>query len=264
MRRAAATLSQPLCNLLRCGVSLCLAWTGLCAAETLVVLGDDAYPPVIHSQNGTPSGFLVTILERASALTGDRYTIQLSPWKRAYEMASRGEGGIVGISVNQERARQFDFSKPIYDDDIQIVTLATKSFPFARLEDLKGKTIGGVLGASYGESVDNAIAKGLFVVERDVSQAGRLRKLLAGRLDAAFIGNGVAGFEAAIAGQDDLRANRNLFTILPTPLTRDPLHLAFAKSMHKRDALDRFDAALERLRKSGELRRQASTGTPAR
>lgn len=43
--------------------------------------------------------------------------------------------------------------------------------------------------------------------------------------------------------------------ILPTPLTRDTLHLAFAKSMNKRDALDRFDAALEKLRKSGELKK---------
>lgn len=251
-------------RVLRQGLTVCVLSMGYCAAETLVVLGDDAYPPVVHVQGGTPSGFLVTILERASALTGDQYDIHLSPWKRAYEMASRGEGGVVGVSFNQERARLFDFSKPIYDDDIQIVTLAGKTFPYARLEDLKGKTIGGVLGASYGESVDKAIASGLFAVERDVSQAGRLRKLLAGRLDAAFIGNGLAGFEGVINSQDDLRASRALFTILPTPLTRDPLHLAFAKSMNKREALDRFDAALDKLRKGGELKRLAPGGTTAK
>jgi ABC-type amino acid transport substrate-binding protein len=251
-------------RLWRLGLAVCVSCTGVCTAETLVVLGDDAYAPVIHMRGGAPSGFLVTILERASALTGDRYDVRLSPWKRAYELASRGEGGVVGVSFNHERAKLFDFSRPIYDDDIQIVTLANKSFPYARLEDLKGKTIGGVLGASYGDSVDNALASGLFAVERDVSQAGRLRKLLAGRLDAAFIGNGMAGFEGVINSQDDLRASRAQFTVLPTPLTRDPLHLAFAKSMNKREALDRFDAALDTLRKSGELKRLAPGGPVAK
>lgn len=233
---------------------------GVSQAETLVVLGDHAYAPVIYSQNGKPAGLLPAILERASALTGDHYELRLSPWKRAYELAARGEGGVVGVSFNQERARQFDFSKPIYDDDIHIVTLKTKTFPYAKLEDLKGKAIGGISGASYGDEVDAAIASGVFSVDRDVGQAGRLRKLLAGRLDAAFIGNGLAGFDGVVSSEDELRNNRAQFVVLPTPLTRDPLHLAFPKSMNKRDALNRFDAALEKMRQSGEWKNLARTG----
>lgn len=234
-----------------------IGWGALCPvrAETLVVLGDDAYAPVVYAQEGKSAGILVRILQMASPLTGDTYEIRLSPWKRAYELASRGEGGVVGISFTQERAKLFDFSKPVYDDDIQIVTLKERTFPYARLDDLKGKVVGGVNGASYGDEVDKAIAAGLFVVDRDVGQAGRLRKLLAGRLDAALVGNGNAGFEGAVNSVPELKANRARFVILPTPLTRDALHLAFAKSMHRRAALDRFDAAIDKLRKSGELRK---------
>lgn len=236
-------------------------WAALCTAhaETLVVLGDDAYMPVVFADHGKPAGLLPAILQRIAILTGDHYEVHLSPWKRAYELAVHAEGGVVGISHNQERGRIFDFSKPIYDDDIQIVTLKNQTFPYTTLEDLKGKTIGGVIGASYGEAVDKAIAAGLFSVERDVGSAGRLRKLLAGRLDAAFIGNGAAGFANVVSSQEELRSNHAEFAVLPTPLTRDPLYLAFAKSMHKRAALDRFDAALEKLRKSGELKKLAST-----
>jgi polar amino acid transport system substrate-binding protein len=232
-------------------------WAAVCAthAETLVVLGDDAYSPVVYTDQGKPAGILPTILTRISALTGDDYKVQLSPWKRAYALALRAEGGVVGVSYNSERAKLFDFSKPIYDDDIQIVTLKDKTFPYNKLDDLKGKVIGGVNGASYGDVVDKAVTAGLFTVERDVGSAGRLRKLLAGRLDAAFIGNGTFGLDEVINSQEELRANRAQFVPLPTPLARDPLHLAFAKGMNKRAALDRFDAALDKLRKSGELKK---------
>ena len=224
-------------------------------AETLTILGDDAYPPIVHLKAGKPAGVLPAILARAEKMTGDRYEIRLSPWKRAYDLAQRGEGGLIGVSYTKERAAFFDYSRPLYDDNILIVTLKGRSFPYSKLSDLKGKVIGGVNGASYGEEVDEAIAKGLFTVERDVSQAGRLRKLLADRLDAAFIGNGQAGFDNIVGSSEELRANRDRFTILPVALTKDPLHLAFAKSMGKRAALDRFDAALEQLQKSGELKR---------
>lgn len=240
---------------------LCM-WAALfgAQAETLVVLGDDTYSPVVYSDHGKPAGILPAILERVSALTGDHYEVRLSPWKRAYELALRAEGGVVGVSFNSERAKVFDFSKPIYDDDIQIVTLKNKTFAYTKLDDLKGKVIGGISGASYGEVVDKAVAAGLFTVERDVGAAGRLRKLLAGRLDAAFIGNGSFGLDDVINSQDELRSNRGQFVALPTPLTRDPLHLAFAKTMNKRAALDRFDAALEKLRKTGELKKLTTTG----
>lgn len=242
-------------------IAALLLWAtlGVSQAETLVVLGDDAYFPVVHAHNGKPAGILPLILERIATLTGDHYDIRLSPWKRAYELAARGEGGLVGVSFNQKRAKTFDFSKPIYDDDIQIITLKGHTFPYEKLEDLKGKVIGGVIGASYGEAVDKAIAAGLFSMDRDVGAAGRLRKLLAGRLDAAFIGNGAMGFNSVINSQNELGSNRAAFTVLATPLARDPLYLAFTKSMHKRDALDRFDAALDKLRQNGELKKLTAT-----
>ena len=45
-------------------------WAAVCAthAETLVVLGDDAYSPVVYTDQGKPAGILPTILTRISAL----------------------------------------------------------------------------------------------------------------------------------------------------------------------------------------------------
>jgi len=231
-------------------VLLCWAmWVAPAAAETLIVFGDDAYAPVIHMKQGQPDGALVRLLKRAESLTGDHYDLRLVPWKRAYELARRGEGGLIGVSYTQERAAIFDYSKSMYDDDIRIVTLKGREFAFAELSDLKGKLLGGVRGASYGEAVDKAIAAGLIQVDRDIGQVSRLRKVLAGRLDAALVGNGPAGFDAVIDSHPELQANRDKFVALVKPLARDPLYLAFPKELGKSAALARFNEALDKLRK---------------
>jgi ABC-type amino acid transport substrate-binding protein len=234
------------------GLWLAIMLSAAAHADDLMVFGDDAYAPVIFQrQGGQPDGVLVRLLKRAEAFSGDRYHLQLLPWKRAYEMARRGEGGLIGVSYTQERAALFDFSKPVYDDDIRVVTLKGHEFPFNDLADLKGRLLGGVIGASYGERVDQAIAAGTLQIDRDIGQVGRLRKLLIGRLDAALIGNGQAGFEAVLASSPELLAKREQFVLLSRPLTRDVLHLAFPRQMDKSAALARFDAAMDKIRKEG-------------
>ena len=242
-----------------CIATLCGLGAALVAhSETLVVYGDDTYQPVISRLNGMPVGVLVDILRKVSERSGDTYDIQLFPWKRAYELASMGKGALIGISKTTERQEVFDFSDPIYSDDIQIVVLKGREFPFAQLGDLQGKTMGGVLGASYGEVVDKAIQEGLFKMDRDIGQSGRLNKLLAHRMDGALIGNGRAGFEAVLASDPLLMAQRHQFVVLKTPLTRDTLYLAAAKSMKNKAAIERFNKALRELQKNGILKRIAS------
>jgi polar amino acid transport system substrate-binding protein len=228
--------------------------SGPALAEKLVIYGDDAYAPVIYAKQGQAAGILPALFARLSRSTGDSYELVLVPWKRALQEAGRGQGGITGVSWNSERAKLFDFSEPIYDDDIQLVVLNGSNFVFAELRDLQGKTLGGLFGASYGEDVDKAIEAGLFRVDRDPSQIARLKKLLLGRVDIAIVGNGLAGFEQLLAADAQLSANRHKFKLLPRPLVRDPLHLAFAKSALMKPALERFDKALLAFKASEEYK----------
>jgi ABC-type amino acid transport substrate-binding protein len=239
-------------------LALAVGLSGVTFAATVTVMGDDAYPPVAYLENGTPKGILVDILKKVEKITQDTYEVKLFPWKRSYELAARGEGGILGLSYTEERSKNFDYSRPLYEDNIQIVVLSGHAFSYSTLADLKGKKIGGVNGASYGQEVDEAIAKGLFSVDRDVSQIGRLKKLLVGRLDAAFIGNGQVGFDKLLNSAPELKNARNKFEILPVPLTKDQLHIAFAKSMNQKDVVERFDKAIDKLKKSGELKKVLS------
>jgi ABC-type amino acid transport substrate-binding protein len=220
------------------------------AGETLRVYGDDKYAPIVHLKNGKPGGYLVELLRRAEALTGDRYDIELMPWKRAYELAKRGEAGLLGVSLTQERLQWFDYSEPLYQDSIHLVVRRSQVFRFERLADLQGKVIGGVTGASYGDEVDQAIRDGLFTMERDLGVAPRLRKLLLGRMDGAFVGNGLAGYEQVLASDPTLNAQRDDLLLLPKPVTTDPLYLAFPKALRQQAALQRLNQALQRLNRA--------------
>lgn len=223
--------------------------------ESLQVFGDEAYAPVIWNDQGTPRGILPAVLRRIEDLTGDRFPLTLAPWRRAYVSGESGLGGVIGLSSTDERRKIFDYSRPIYHDDIQIIVRKGQDFPFRSLADLRGKTFGGVLGASYGQTVDEAIKSGLFTVDRDGGQVSRMKKLLAGRLDGAFIGNGQLGLILVMAGDPVLAAASNDIVALPRPLVDDPLSLGVPKSLRAGALLDRFDRALESLRASGELGR---------
>jgi polar amino acid transport system substrate-binding protein len=234
---------------------LCLSGltaTGHAVAEKLVVFGDEAYAPVIYLDQGRPMGILPAIFARLAKDTGDTYELALVPWKRALNESLMGHGAITNISFNKEREALYDFSEPIYNDDLQLVVLKGKEFVFNGLQDLKGKSVGGAHGASYGDDVDRAIADGLFTMERDPNQLSRLKKLLLKRMDVAIIGNGTVGFEQLLVSDPVLQANRSNFVVLQHPLTRDPLYLAFLKTMRMKPALDRFNKALAKLKKTPE------------
>lgn len=233
----------------RCATALLLCSATVVHAETLLVYGDDSYPPVVYSADGKPTGILVDILRKVSARTGDIYEVRLFPWKRAYEHARAGRAAVVGVSKTTDRMAEFDFSDAIYFDDIQIVVKRGREFPYTQLSDLKGKTVGGVLGASYGNVVDAAIKDGLFKMDQDTGQKGRLHKVLLDRVDAAFIGNGTEGFDMVVRSDPELQARRAELVVLGTPLTRDPLHLAVAKSMNKKALIERFNSALREVQK---------------
>lgn len=223
-------------------------------AETLVVFGGDSFAPTSYVSQGQPAGSLIETLRKVADKTGDRYEIKLFPWKRAYEYAVRGEGAIVGLSMTPQRQEIFDFSEPLQYNELQLVVRKGKEFPFSRLSDLKGRIIGGGSGVSYGPEVDDAIASGVFEMVGDTDATARLQKLLLGQLDAAIIGHGMPGLELLVNGHPRLQARRAELAVLHKPLGRDPLYLAAAKTMQKKEALERLNKALAELRRTGQLK----------
>ncbi len=230
-------------------------------ASPLVILGDDSYKPIVYLENHKPEGLLVDSVKIVVDAMKMDVELKLLPWARAYHLAEDGSNGIIGISKTEERSKIFDFSDPIAYDDIVIVVKKGKEFPYSSVTDLTGKRIGIQNGASYGDAVDQAIRSQAIQATEVNFPAQRLEMLAAGRLDAVFIGNGITGVEIALKQISQLKNAKEEFTILPTPLVRDKLYLAFHKKMGKKAFIDAFNRTLADLANSGRIPGLLGSGT---
>lgn len=227
-------------------------WTGQAGAETLILLGNQAVPPKAYlDKGGAPRGFAVDAAVTAIHRAGFDVEVRLYPFQRALELARQGYPYLAtGIFRTPEREEIYDYSVPLVDDLVLLVTLKGKEFTFEEFEDLKGKRIAYQQGARYGADFE-AILPDL-TTETDNDPVGRLRKLAGGRVDAIVVNPGRAALVASC-----LKAGMMVedFSILPRPVASLPNHLIIAKRPGTENAeiLRRIDKAIGELRSEGVL-----------
>lgn len=110
--------------------------------ESLKVLGGENGPPRFWlNDQGKPEGILADVLLEVEKRTGIDIVIELSPWKRALESSRKGYGAIAGFSKTVERQVLWDYSEPIYFEELIVVTRAKEAFDFTGNESLKRKNL---------------------------------------------------------------------------------------------------------------------------
>lgn len=223
--------------------------------KEIIIFGNHTKSPKIYTAtDGTPKGVLIDIMRYIEKETGDIFHIELGPWKRSYTLMLQGKGGVIGLSKNAERLKIIDYSVPMYFDEMFIVVVKGKEFPFNSLEDLRGEKISVNLGASFGPKFEYGKKNTFKVVE--VSQQGlRLKGLLEGNVDATLVGPGRAGLDALIDKYPVLEKDRDQFVLLPIPFVRDPNYLGFAKTLNMKDYLVSFNKALKKGWENGSIQR---------
>ncbi len=224
-------------------------------SEEIVVFGYDAKPPKDWIENGKARGILVDMIRYAQKEIGYNLPIKLYPWQRAYNNALNGQGAIVGLSKNKERLKIFDYSDPMYYDEVILVVKKGKEFPFKSLEDLTGKKIAYTRGASYGDAFSNAEKSGVFTPHYANTAVQALLLLNANRVDAAISGPGKIGLLMTLKKDTKLFQNKSDFIMLPQPIAKDPNHLGILKTMNKKNFLLKFNKAMKKGRDSGEFQK---------
>lgn len=225
-------------------LALALA-ASLAGAQPLVVDVDDANPPFMFARDGQAAGVYPALMQAVFREMKEPVSIEPKPWRRALSEIDAGTAGVGGIYKNSERLKRFDYSEPMFVERVSIYAVQGDGSRYTGVADLKGKRVGVIRGWSYGDDFDEARKAGAMEVEEVNSDTQNFAKLSAGRLDAVL-----AIVEAA---EPHLRRHRN---VQPAgSLVENPTYLAFNKSANKLGFLERFNAALARLKKSGALSR---------
>lgn len=157
---------------------------------TVRICGTTAYPPVSWI---TPGGrvegvnaMIVHALLKPLGISVDDQ--QDSNWQRCLKEVELGNVDIMTGFRNEVRSEYMVFLEtPIVREDINLFYPASKPLVFNDWEGLSGKRVGVLMGDSFGDRVDSALAKYLRL-EWVSSQRQNLLKLADHRLDAVPMG----------------------------------------------------------------------------
>ncbi len=155
---------------------------GGAGAEEVVHITAGEWPPYLGSD--LPHfGIAGRIITEAFATQGITVEMTFFPWKRAFELAKAGtfDGTAIWLK-NSAREADFYYSDPVISELHVFFHLRSQPFMWKTLADLQDKTLGGLLGFSYGAEMDQAIASGLLTMQRVTSDEQNFKKLLANRI----------------------------------------------------------------------------------
>ena len=218
----------------------------------VIRISNGDWPPFMSPSN-PHNGFVSRIVTEAFRIENVTVRYEFFPWARAYLVAQRGEfDASIGWYWNEERARDFLFSDPVFIESQVLFHLKEKPFNWTSLNDLKGKSIGATLGYTYGDGFKQIEESKFTDVQRVPSDEQNLRKLLAGRVDAVVMSKTVG--ERLLRSFNMADASRIAFN--PRPVNSGPLHVIFPKNMPQgQEWMTRFNRGLAQLKARGAVER---------
>lgn len=232
-------------------------------ADALMVYGSHDGFPKYFEEDGQAKGIVVDISKFCLSEIQAPYLIKLMPWKRAYIMAERSEGAVIGLSMSQDRLTLFDFSEPIFTERVVLVVKKGREFPYEKISDLKDKLIGVSIGTSYGTEFDEAVADDTMTIAGFNDTRSGLAMLLRERIDAILIGSSVDILKL-MEGNPSLQ--QETFTTLPRPFKTDSKYMGISKRLKMGGFLEQFNQCLRRGYASGtfdSIIYQYTNDTPA-
>ncbi len=229
--------------LLVMGLAACGNESGSSADKTYKIATDTTFAPFeFQNADGTYEGIDVDILEAVAADQGFKYELEPLGFDAALQAVQSGQSDavIAGMTITDERAKVFDFSKSYYDSGV-IMAVSSES-NIASYDDLYGKSVAvkkGTMGAEYAASI--ADQYGFATVTFNDSPT-MYQDVLAGNTVACFEDYPVMGY--AITTGMNLKMVGDL---------QSPNQYGFAVSKGANaELLSMFDKGLENIKASGK------------
>jgi len=173
-----------------CLLILLVLCSGFTQARTLHACGHPFYPPVSWIQDGQLLGLAPAVSRILFNELGYEVELQTdSNWKRCLREVEQGNADIVVAAYRiTSRERYLTYSRqPVIADPVTLFVNRNKPFAFDRLEDFRSKTVGLLLGDSFGDEFDNYLLENN-QIEYVSSGRQNFGKLALGRIDFMPLG----------------------------------------------------------------------------
>jgi len=222
---------------------------GAYGKDPVRVVVDMNYPPYSTGTAEQATGLYPRLIEEIFSRLDETPDIRALHWKDALKEGEEGRAAVGGIYKTEARTKIYDYSEPLFEEHLLVYVRKGESFPFTRLSDLQGRTIGLNTSWSYGDAFDAARREHRFTVEEADSNLDNFKKLVAGRIDC-LVADQVAA--AQIIRQENWK---DQVEALAQPVAANPAYLVFAKRLQKGEFLKKFDQALEDMKRDGSYQK---------
>jgi polar amino acid transport system substrate-binding protein len=217
-------------------------------ADSIVLYGNAQQSPKAWLDGSTPKGFAVEAAAEVLKRAGYDVTVTLLPFARAMQKTTE-DGVMTGVFLSAERAKTYSYSEPLVYEDVIVAVGKGKEFPFDKAADLAGKKIGLQDSFFYGDDFTAVIPK--LTLDNDSSPSLRVKKLSAGRVDAALFNPGKM---ALLESAKEAGLSPDDVTVLPKPLARLGNYLIVGKNVAGgADTLARINKAIAAANADGTL-----------
>jgi len=234
-------------------IGLGFLFSAALVAETITFANGEWAPYM--SPKLKESGYVSDIVVQAYKLEGIDVKWVFLPWKRGFEDAKSGKfQGTAIWGYSEERAKDFHYTDTVLNLETAFFIRKGSNFSWNTIDDLAGKTIGGVIGYAYG--IEDAEKAGTVQVSRIGKPEGNYKKLAAGRLDALLEDTQVGlksvhdlGYDGQIVAYSKPLKSRQ-YSVIISKQVPNAAHLieAFNKGLKKLQDSGRFSAIIKAAR----------------
>ncbi|OMH37557.1 ABC transporter substrate-binding protein [Motiliproteus sp. MSK22-1] len=233
------------------GLLLLLPNVETAKARPLIACGHPFYPPVSWVSNGQLTGLAPKVTQQIFAELGQQVILSAeSNWKRCLLEVQQGNADIVVAAYRiARRERYLNYSNQHMISDI-VTLFVNRENPihFQQLEDLQGKTVGLLLGDSFGDNFDRFVQQNSPIEYVSRGQQN-FQKLALGRIDYMPLGQ--------LSGQ--LQSRKLGFyqhiTALQKVITTEYYYLAVGKNSGLQQYLPAVNRRLREMHRDGTIRR---------
>ncbi|MCL1091777.1 transporter substrate-binding domain-containing protein [Shewanella profunda] len=212
-------------------------------ADTLTLTS--LFWPPYSGQQLVEQGVSIAVARAAFNAMGHQLEVDFYPWSRAVKLASMPNDKYLGyLPEYYYETDKFVFSKPIGTSPLGLVEQKLHPISWRYIEDLNRYTLGVVNDYVNTESFDAMVLAGVQPIEAVTSDEHNIKKVVAGRIDAAVIDVNALDY---LLKQKDLQPLTDKLQINRQLIANKQLYVAFRNTEEGRRWRDIFDQGLDKI-----------------